>query len=99
MGDDMNQNKKAFVTGGAGFIGSAWANENASGRGILKDGSNIGLVNPNERTRLAETIIDLLLDHQKRRQIGERASQTIREHFSWESVCSKTVEAYKKILQ
>ena len=77
----------------------AWANVNTYGQGMLRDGSNIVFVNPNEPTRLAETVIDLLLDYQKRIEIGERASQTIQEHFSWESVCSKTVEVYRKVLQ
>ena len=82
----------------AGKLILAWANENTYGRGILRDGSNIVFVDPNEPTRLAQTIIDLLLDHQKRRQIGERASQTMREHFSWESVCSRTLEVYGEVI-
>jgi glycosyltransferase involved in cell wall biosynthesis len=82
----------------AGKVILAWANKNTYGRGILRDGSNIVFVDPNEPAQLAQTIIDLLLDHQKRRQVGERASRTIREHFSWESVCSKTLEVYKKVL-
>ncbi len=76
----------------------AWANENAYGQGRLRDGSNIVLGNPNETTRLADTVIDLLLDYQKRREIGERASQTIKKHFSWESVCSKTLDVYREAL-
>jgi phosphatidylinositol alpha-1,6-mannosyltransferase len=82
----------------AGKVILAWANENTYGRGILRDGSNIVFVDPNEPARLAETVIDLLLDHQKRRQIGERASQTIKEHFSWESVCSRTLEVYGELI-
>jgi glycosyltransferase involved in cell wall biosynthesis len=83
----------------AGKVILAWANKDTYGREILRDGSNIVFVDPNEPARLAETVIDLLLDHQKRREIGERASQTIKEHFSWESVCSKTVGVYKTVLQ
>ena len=82
----------------AGKVILAWANENTYGRGILRDRANIVFVDPNEPTRLAQTVIDLLLDHPKRKQIGERASQTIKEHFSWESVCSKTLEVYKEVL-
>jgi glycosyltransferase involved in cell wall biosynthesis len=82
----------------AGKVILAWANENTYGRGILEDGSNILFVDPNEPKRLAETVIDLLLDHSKRRRIGERASQTIKEHFSWEGVCSKTLEVYQEVL-
>jgi glycosyltransferase involved in cell wall biosynthesis len=80
----------------AGKVILAWANENTYGRGILKDGSNIVFVDPNEPARLAETVIDLLLDDQRRRAIGEKASQTIKENFSWESVCSKTLDVYKE---
>jgi len=82
---------EAMATGNAVL---AWANENTYGKEVLRDGWNIVFVDPNEPTRLAETIIDLLLDHQKRRQIGERASQTIKEHFAWENVCSRTLEVY-----
>jgi glycosyltransferase involved in cell wall biosynthesis len=82
----------------AGKVILAWANENTYGRGILRDRSNIVFVDPNEPTRLAQTIIDLLLDHQKRRQIGERATQTIKEHFSWGIVCSKTLEVYGEVI-
>jgi len=83
----------------AGKVILAWANKNTYGRGILRDGSNIVFVDPNEPAQLAQTIIDLLLDHQKRRQVGERASRTIQNHFSWESVCSKTLKVYKEVLQ
>jgi glycosyltransferase involved in cell wall biosynthesis len=82
----------------AGKVILAWANENTYGRGILRDGWNIVFIDPNEPTRLAQTVIDLLLDHRKRREIGERASQTIKEHFSWESVCSKTLDVYRDAL-
>jgi len=82
----------------AGKVILAWANKNTYGREILRDGSNIVFVDPNELTRLAETVIELLLDHQKRREIGERASQTIKEHFSWESVCSRTLEVYGEVI-
>ena len=82
----------------AGKLILAWANENTYGRGILRDRSNIVFVDPNEPARLAQTIIDLLLDHQKRKQIGERASQTIKEHFSWSRVCCRTLEVYGEVM-
>jgi phosphatidylinositol alpha-1,6-mannosyltransferase len=87
---------EAMATGKAVL---AWANENTYGKGVLRDGWNIVFVDPHSPTRLSETIIDLLLDHQKRKQIGERASQTIKEHFSWESVCSRTLEVYGKVIR
>ena len=82
----------------AGKVILAWANENTYGRGILRDGWNIVFVNPNEPTRLSEMVIDLLLDQRKRREIGERASQTIEEHFSWERVSSRTLEVYGQVI-
>jgi len=78
----------------AGKAVLAWANVNTYGRGVLRDGGNIVFVDPYHPRQLAQTIIDLLLDHEKRRQIGERASQTIREHFSWDSVCARTIALY-----
>jgi 1,2-diacylglycerol 3-alpha-glucosyltransferase len=83
----------------AGKVILAWANENTYGRGVLRDGCNIVFVDPYNPSQLAQTIIDLLLDHEKRRRIGDRARQAIQEQFSWSSVCSRTLEVYEEVMK
>ena len=82
----------------AGKVVLAWANKNTYGRGVLRDGSNIVFVNPDAPILLGQMIVDLLKDPEKRKQIGERARQTIKEYFSWDSVCSKTLAVYNEAL-
>lgn len=83
---------------GSGKVVLAAANENTHGQGVLRNGENIILVEPENPDKLAQIIIHLLSDHEKRQAIGERARQVVQEHFSWDSVCSKTLEVYKNVL-
>jgi 1,2-diacylglycerol 3-alpha-glucosyltransferase len=77
----------------------AAANPNTYGEGILKNGENIIIVKPDEPHELAKTIIQLLQNKSRCEAIGERARQTIIDHFSWDRVCEKTVLAYESVIQ
>jgi glycosyltransferase involved in cell wall biosynthesis len=48
--------------------------------------------------KLADAIIDLLSDSEKRAKMGEHALRKTREEFSWDQIARKTVGVYKKAL-
>jgi glycosyltransferase involved in cell wall biosynthesis len=83
---------------GAGKAVLAAANQDTYGKGILSNGENIVLVDRGNSKTLAETVVRLLTDSNRRRTIAERARQTIQEHFTWDSVCSKTIDVYMEVL-
>jgi glycosyltransferase involved in cell wall biosynthesis len=74
------------------------ANEMTYGPGVLKNGENVILVPREDPQHLAQTMIELLEDKQKCAAIGQRARQTIQEHFSWESVCAQTLQVYQEAI-
>lgn len=74
----------------------AAANINTHGLGVLRNGENIILVDRDNPGQVAQTIVDLLEDNDRRRAIGDRARHTIQNHFSWETVCAKTLAVYEK---
>ena len=43
---------------------------------------------------MASRIVELLGDTDRRQAIGDRASETIRNNFSWDAVCERTIAAY-----
>jgi len=83
----------------AGKVVLAAANPDTYGPGILVSGENILIVKSGHPAELAQTIIGLLQDDARRMAIGQRASQTIREHFSWDSICEKTLQVYQAAIQ
>lgn len=84
---------------GAGKAVLVAANQDTYGKGILSNGENIVLVERGNPKTLAETIVRLLTDSNRCRTIAERARQTIQEHFTWDSVCSRTIDVYKEVLR
>lgn len=83
---------------GAGKAILAAANKNTYGEGVLVDGHNLALVQPNNPALLAEVILSLMCDENRRRSIGTAGKATIQAHFSWDSVCAKTLDAYESVL-
>lgn len=83
----------------AGKVVLAAANERTYGDGVLKNGENIILVTPGNSQKVAEIIVHLLEDKEKRAVIGAKARQTIMKHFSWESVCSQTIQVYQEAIR
>ena len=75
----------------------AAANVDTYGAGVLRHGENCVLVAPDEPAKLATLLVDLLRDDGRRQSIGHKAQQTIREHFSWPTICRKTMDQYRAL--
>jgi 1,2-diacylglycerol 3-alpha-glucosyltransferase len=82
-----------------GKVVLAAANPDTYGKGVLKNGVNLVIVEPGKPVQLAQTIVSLLQDDARRAAIGRCASQTIRQHFSWDSICEQTLQVYRKVIQ
>ena len=83
----------------AGKIVLAAANPDSYGPGVLKNGENIIIVKPGKPGELAQLIIELLRDDQRRREIGKCAQQTILANFSWDSICDQTIIVYQAAIE
>jgi glycosyltransferase involved in cell wall biosynthesis len=83
---------------GAGKTVLAAVNEDTHGHGIIKNGENLILVEPNKPETLALVIIETLGDNGKRERIGRNAHTVIRDNFSWDSICTKTTALYAQLL-
>jgi phosphatidylinositol alpha-1,6-mannosyltransferase len=70
------------------------ANSNTYGRGVIRNGENAVLVQPNQPEALAEVILGLLEDKERCNRIGASAAETVRTHFSWDHVCAQTLDVY-----
>ena len=70
------------------------ANPDTYGPGVIRDGENVVLVRPNQPETLAEVILGLLEDTNRRNRIGACAAETIKAHFSWDHVCAQTLDVY-----
>lgn len=81
----------------AGRTVVAAANPDTYGKGVLTHGENVIIVHPNRPQELADTIVDLLQDDARRAEIGQRARQTIVNHFSWDRVCEQTLSVYESV--
>jgi len=84
---------------GAGKVVVGTANEDVYGKGVLKNGYNVILVNLTNIDNITSSVLNLLEDNEKRITIGRHARETISAHFSWESVCKQTVEAYESVIE
>jgi glycosyltransferase involved in cell wall biosynthesis len=56
------------------------------------------IVPPRDTKRLAEAIIDLLADDDKRKRMGGNAFKKTQEELAWKNIAPRTVEVYKKAL-
>lgn len=88
-----NATLEAMGAGKATFVA---ANKDSYGRNWLRDDENLCLVQRDNPRALAERIIELLGDEAKRQRIGRAATELVRRHFSWESVCRQTIRVYNK---
>jgi glycosyltransferase involved in cell wall biosynthesis len=58
-----------------------------------------GLLIPrDDPSRLAETILDLLNDPERRKKMGERGRKLVVENYSWTNTASKITDILKKLL-
>jgi glycosyltransferase involved in cell wall biosynthesis len=67
-------------------------------KSLVKDGDNGFLVRPKDSSGLAEKILDLLEDPQKRKLFGERAREFITRNFSREKTVLETERVYLECL-
>jgi len=64
---------------------------------VLEDGKNGLLVPPGSAQRLADAVVSLLNDGNRRKEIG-RAARTSSEQFTWDRTASATVAWYREAL-
>jgi glycosyltransferase involved in cell wall biosynthesis len=64
----------------------------------VEEGVTGYIVPPRDSKKLAEAIIDLLTDDEKRNKMGQNAYKKTQEELSWKNIAGKTVEVYKKAL-
>jgi glycosyltransferase involved in cell wall biosynthesis len=57
------------------------------------------IVPPRDARSLADAIVDLLLDSEKRTRMGKNALKKTQQEFSWDYIARKTVEVYRKALE
>jgi glycosyltransferase involved in cell wall biosynthesis len=84
---------------GAGKAVVGTADEDVYGKGVLRNGENVIIVDLQYPSSIAETINEILADADKRRLIGGRARQTIIDHFSWDSICNRTLKVYEEAIR
>lgn len=65
---------------------------------VVDDGETGYIVPPRNPQKLAEAIIELLKDKEKRKKMGENAYRKTKEELCWDNVAIKTIEVYKKAL-
>jgi phosphatidylinositol alpha-1,6-mannosyltransferase len=69
------------------------------GKGMLRPGENIMLIDRGSVPSITDVIIRLLRDPGLRQSIGENGRRMIEDHFSWESVTDRMEETYRKLLE
>jgi len=65
---------------------------------VVDDGETGYIVPPRNPQKLAEAIIELLTDKEKRKKMGENAYRKTKEELYWDNIAVKTIEVYKKAL-
>lgn len=83
----------------AGKVILTVANPDTHGPGVIQNGTNIVIVEPNQPESLACTIVELFRDDERRFSIGHCAKETILQHFSWDSVCQRIGDVYDSVLK
>ena len=70
----------------------------AGGTVCARDEKTGYIVPPKDPEKLADAIIALLTDSEKRKRMGERAKKKTQEELAWKNIALNTVEVYKKAL-
>jgi len=65
---------------------------------VVDNGKTGYIVPPKDPKKLAEAIIDLLKDKEKRRKMGENGYKKTEKELCWDNIALKTIEVYKKAL-
>lgn len=64
----------------------------------VDDGSTGYIVPSKDSEKLAEAIIDLLINAKKRKEMGMNAYKKTQEELAWKNIATKTIGIYKKAL-
>jgi glycosyltransferase involved in cell wall biosynthesis len=67
------------------------------GPGIIKDGENLMLVNPDDVPEIARKILRLLQDRSLRERIGRNGKDFVRSHLNWDVTAEKTERLYESL--
>jgi glycosyltransferase involved in cell wall biosynthesis len=70
----------------------------AVGEVVGRDGTTAALVPPGDAGALAQTILELLADPDRRAAIGEAGRKRVTDLYSWEATAERTVEQYRALL-
>jgi len=65
---------------------------------VVDNGETGYIVPPKDPKKLAEAIIELLKDKERRRKMGENAYKKTEQELSWDNIALKTVRVYEKAL-
>jgi 1,2-diacylglycerol 3-alpha-glucosyltransferase len=81
----------------AGKVVIGNADENVYGGNILRNGDNVVLIDPTNTKLLTQRIIDLLKEEKIRISMGNKARDTIKNHFSWATIGESTLAQYRML--
>ena len=56
------------------------------------------LVEYGDEERLAEELVQLLRDTEKREQLGQAAQEMVETEYSWDAIANKTLECYQSVI-
>jgi len=65
---------------------------------VVDDGKTGFVVPPKDHQRLADAIITILSDNERRITMGKNAYEKMQEELSWDRIADKTIEVYKEII-
>jgi len=68
-------------------------------REVAKKGDEVIFVDPYNTGAIAESSINLLSNHELRKEMGQKARQTVLEYFDWKVVAAQVAEVYKEALE
>jgi glycosyltransferase involved in cell wall biosynthesis len=71
----------------------------AVGEVVGRDGTTAALVPPGDAGALAQTILELLADPDRRARIGEAGRERVTAMYSWQACAARTVEQYRALLE
>lgn len=84
---------EAMASGTAPIVSSV-----AGSKEVIVDGLNGFIVDTHDRKKLAEYILNLLVNKKLNKKISDNAAFTIKEHYSWDKIIEKFINLYKSLL-
>jgi alpha-maltose-1-phosphate synthase len=66
---------------------------------VITHGIDGLLVPPKEPEKIAESIMHLLYDEEKRKKMGNNARKTIEKRFTWKKITNSYIEKYESLLR